>query len=229
MRKKGVLITFEGVEGSGKSTQLPLLSDHLKKLGLEVVVTREPGGTALGKEVRSLLVEKKDWSMEPIAELFLYLSDRAQHIAEILQPALQSGKIILCDRFSDATLAYQGYGRGLPIQEIIKANALVTKGIRPSLTFLLDCPIAMGLWRANQRVLKVLGASPLGVEDRFEKEPTDFHQRVRQGYLELAKGEPQRFCVIDASKSEEEIREEILQEVMRFFGLEDRRWRLLIL
>ncbi len=213
MRKKGVFITLEGVEGAGKSTQLLLLSNSLKKLGLEIVVTREPGGTALGKKIRALLLSVTHDTVSPMTELLLYLSDRVQHVSNVILPALEKGKIVLCDRFSDATVAYQGYGRGLSLGWIQKGNAWVLQGAKPSLTFLFDLSVELGLKRVAKRSLK---------EDRLEAESIRFHKRVRHGYLTLARRESKRFYIVDASKSVETVQREVFNKMKKF--LRERKW-----
>jgi dTMP kinase len=195
-------ITFEGGDGSGKSTQLKLLEGYLRRLGKACVVTREPGGTPLGKVIRQVLLEVGKRPIASPTELFLYLSDRAQHIQEVIAPALEQGNIVLCDRHTDSTLAYQGYGRGIDLDLLRRLNELASRGIKPDLTFLLDCPVEVGLSRTAQRQSQ--GARG-GREDRFEREKVEFHERVRQGFLEMARFEPERFCVVAASGSVEEV------------------------
>lgn len=193
-------ITFEGIEGCGKTTQLRLLSRTLMLRGHEVLVTREPGGCPIADQVRSILLDAGNGAMDPMAELFLYAAARAQHMAEVVIPALDSGHIVLCDRFTDATIAYQGFGRGLDRMIIAELNRLATGSIRPDMTILMDCPVEIGLGRAMERIGKAEGAR----EERFELESLQFHRRVREGYLQLAELEPERFIVIDGSGSIEE-------------------------
>ena len=193
---KGTFITFEGIEGSGKSTQVELLCRELARRGREVVCTREPGGTALGRSVRSLLLDPSNRGLAAGAELFLYLADRCQHTAERVGPALERGMVVVCDRWADASVAYQGYGRGVEIERIREWNRFATRGIRPQVTILLDLPAETGLARARARN-RALGTA--GREDRFEEEELAFHERVRRGYLELARREPGRFQVVDAA------------------------------
>ena len=202
---KGMFITFEGTEGTGKSTQIVQLANHLTAHGRDVTLTREPGGTPIGDQVRRVLLDPANAALDPKAELLLYAAARAQHLAELINPALAAGRIVLCDRFSDATLAYQGYGRGLDPDLINALDRIVTSGMRPDLTILLDIETARGLERARGRNRR----SGLETEARFENEQLPFHQRVRQGYLELAKREPGRFRIVDASPSPEEIRDRI--------------------
>jgi len=202
---KGRFITFEGMEGSGKSTQITLLADYLRGAGKLVTFTREPGGTPIGDQVRSILLDPENKGLDPTAELLLYAASRAQHLREVILPALESGGIVLCDRFSDATLAYQGFGRGLDQETIHLLDRIVTSGMRPHLTILLDISPAVGLARARGRNT----ACGLEAEARFENEALAFHDRVRRGYLALAEQERDRVRVVDGSGSVEDIRMEI--------------------
>lgn len=190
----GFFITFEGIEGCGKTTQLQRLAAKLQADGHSVLITREPGGCAIADALRALLLDSANSAMAPSTELLLYAAARAQHVAEVIRPALDSGRIVLCDRFSDATLAYQGYGRGLDRQLIGELNRAATGGLSPDVTLLLDFPAAEGLARARRRNAGSDGPD----EGRFEAESLAFHRRVRDGYLELAAAEP-RFRVIDAN------------------------------
>ena len=192
----GILVTFEGIEGSGKSTQIALTRKYLEGEGYPCLVTKEPGGTPLGKEIRSFLLDKADLSIDPLAELLLIEADRAQHVAEVIRPALEEGRMILCDRFTDATVAYQGYGRGVDMVFIEEMNRRATGGLIPQCTILLDCSVDVGMARA------------VG-EDRFEREDHLFHQRVREGYLRIAQQEPQRIKVVSGEGVQETIQEEI--------------------
>ncbi len=221
---RGLLIVFEGVEGSGKTTQLQRCSGWLQGSGSQsglgilgderpVVVTREPGGTSLGLGLRKLLLEEEGRqgstmaTPSPIqdrAELLLYAADRAQHVEEILKPQLALGAIILCDRYTDSTVAYQGYGRGLDLALIQRLNQIATGGLESDLALWLDVDAELGLKRARQR----------GTADRIEQADLGFHQRVQQGFTELAASNPQRIVRIDASKSEEEVHFAI-QEILR--------------
>jgi dTMP kinase len=198
---KGVFVTFEGIEGSGKSTQIGLLADHLAASGRPVTLTREPGGTPIGDQVRKILLDPASKGLDPVAELLLYAASRAQHLREVILPALEEGRVVLCDRFSDATLAYQGHGRGLDLDMIRALDRIVTGGRRPDLTILLDIGAAAGLARARGRN----SSRQLEHEGRFENEETAFHRRVRDGYLALAKEQPERFRVVDASRSPDEV------------------------
>jgi len=185
-----LFITFEGGEGSGKSTQARVLYRRLLKMGILALLTHEPGGTPLGKQLRRWLKEERE--IDPQTELLLFNASRAQLVSQVIRPALQSGTIVICDRFADSTTVYQGYGRGLDFALVEAVNNIATKGLRPDLTILLDVTVEEGLDRKSLR-------------DRFEREETAFHQRVRQGYLEMAKREPGRWLVIDASLPRKEI------------------------
>jgi dTMP kinase len=196
---KGIFITFEGTEGSGKSTQIVLLANFLKSRGLRVVLTREPGGTVIGDQVRKILLDPTHTALDPKAELLLYAASRAQHLYEIILPALASGMIVLCDRFSDATLAYQGYGRGLDTGMIRELDRMVCVETRPDLTLLFDLDAALGIARAQGRN----ASRGLETEARFENEELAFHERVRQGYRTLAAREPDRIRIVDASPAQE--------------------------
>jgi dTMP kinase len=200
-------VTFEGGDGSGKSTQIKMLERHLGARGQAFVSTREPGGTALGRLIRQALLEVGDQALAVPTELFLYLADRAQHVKDVIVPALDRGHIVLCDRYTDSTLAYQGYGRGIDLGLLRQLNQIADCGVRPDLTLLLDCPAQVGLRRTAKRIAAV-DRGP-GREDRFEGEKAEFHDRVRSGYLELARAEPERFRVIDAARSVAEVAKEI--------------------
>jgi dTMP kinase len=198
----GTFITFEGIEGSGKSTQIVLLANHLKTTGMQVVLTREPGGTPIGDQVRKILLNPEHTALDPKAELLLYAAGRAQHLHEVILPALGRGAVVLCDRFSDATLAYQGYGRGLDTEMIRALDRIVTTPeARPSLTILFDIEAAAGITRAHRRNTH----QGLQAEARFENEELAFHERVRQGYLALSRQEPDRIRIVDASPLPEEV------------------------
>ena len=200
-------ITFEGGDGTGKTTQLKVLESYLIARGKSCISTREPGGTTLGKLIRRVLLEVGEQTIASPTELFLYLADRAQHIREVVRPAIEQGKIVLCDRHTDSTLAYQGYGRGFDLGLLQELNKLASEGVKPDLTFLLDCPVELGLARTAQRRFQT--TADASWEDRFERERIEFHHRVRAGFLELARTEPDRLRVIDASRSVTEVSEEI--------------------
>lgn len=210
----GQFITFEGVEGCGKTTQIRLLADALESSGKSITLTREPGGCPISDKIRAILLDASNSEMTPSAELLLYAAARAQHINEVISPALKRGRIVLCDRFTDATLAYQGFGRGLDLDLITNLNETATGGCRPDLTILMDCPVEIGLERAVARIEAGSAADRNHLrEERFERESLDFHQRVRNGYLKLAADAPERFIVIDGSGTVAEISNRILQAV----------------
>lgn len=202
---RGTFITFEGIEGSGKSTQIVLLANHLKSLGTRFVHTREPGGTSIGDQVRKILLDPANAALDPTAELLLYAASRAQHLKEVIRPNLESGAAVLCDRFADATIAYQGYGRKLDIDVIRLLDRTVCAGLRPDLTILLDIEAAGGVARARGRN----NSRGLEAEARFENEELAFHERVRKGYLILAGQEPGRIRIVNAARSADEIQAEI--------------------
>ncbi len=190
MASKGLFITVEGGEGAGKSTNMAYLQSRLSTLGVDVLVTREPGGTPLGEEIRQLLLQPREDAMTPAAELLLIFAARAQHLAQVIEPALAAGRWVLCDRFTDATYAYQGGGRQLPLQMIETLEQLVQQERRPDYTILLDTPVEVGMARAENR----------GARDRIEQEQLDFFQRVRATYLGLAEDNPRRYRRVDATQ-----------------------------
>jgi len=198
-------VSFEGGDGTGKSTQIRALENYLIRRGRSCVVTCEPGGTSLGKLIRQVLLEVGDHEIAPSTELFLYLADRAQHVREVIKPAVDAGKIVLCDRFTDSTVAYQGYGRGFDIKILRQFNEIADDGVRPDLTFLLDCPVALGLARTNQR--GSVAGQPR--QDRFEREKIEFHEKIRAGFLTMARAEPARFRVIDGAQAVEPVTRDI--------------------
>ena len=202
-------ITFEGIDGSGKSTQLRMLASHLRLQGHEVVATREPGGTPLGLRVRAVVLDA-DEQVDPLAELLLYAADRAQHVRALVRPALDSGHVVLSDRYADATAAYQGAGRGFPEYLISQLIALATGGLRPDLTLVFDVSVEESLRRATRRTHD--GPAP----DRLDVEDAAFYARVRDAYLRLAAAEPDRVRVIDAAGSVEETHAAVLRLVMPF-------------
>jgi dTMP kinase len=195
--RRGKLITFEGIDGCGKSTQMRLLGQYLTERGVGVVSTREPGGTELGRKVRSALLDGGAGSVEPLAELLLYAADRAQHVRRVILPALSLGKVVLSDRFYDATTVYQGYARGFDLELVNQLNELATGGLKPDLTLLFDLDVETGLKRTMRRGdgTGVTAARP----DRLDQEPVEFHERVRQAYLDIAAREPERFRVIPSA------------------------------
>jgi len=202
---KGILITFEGPEGGGKSLQIQKLGEYLKNKGFKVLTLREPGQTKIGEQIREILLNPKNKKMTPRAETLLFEASRAQLVEEIIKPALAQGVIVLIDRFFDSTTAYQGYGRGLPLKEIQRLNVFATGGLRPDLTILLDVEIEEGLKRREKS----------GKKDRIDIESLKFHQKVREGYLEMARENPHRWRIVDASRSPEEVFEEIKKIVKR--------------
>ena len=202
----GLLITFEGGEGGGKSTQITALKARLEAMGKTVVQTREPGGTALGEYVRSLLqYDDAGQGMSPEAELLLFAASRAQHVRELVAPAIAEGQIVLCDRFLDSTTVYQGVARAIDSKKVDTINQFAIGDTMPDLTILIDLPPEIGLARVHARTN--------GKLDRMEKEAIEFFQDVRQGYLDLAKSEPKRFLVLDGSQSVEELETQIWQKV----------------
>ncbi|MCG3116045.1 MAG: dTMP kinase [Candidatus Manganitrophus sp. SA1] len=204
---KGHFITFEGVEGSGKTTQMAILGHALETRGYPVVRTREPGGTKIGDAIRALILDSKNQMMDAKTEFLLYLASRAQHLKEVILPALSEGKIILCDRFADATYAYQGYGRGLSKREIELIGRFVTGGLSPDLTLLLDIDVKKGLARLKGRE----------EINRLDQEALQFHEAVRKGYLNLAKRNPRRIRVIRTDAGVEEIAKKIKEAVDDYF------------
>jgi dTMP kinase len=210
-----MFITLEGGEGAGKTTQIIHLAGILSEYGVQCILTREPGGTDLGKKIRALLLHPENTGMAPETELLLYMADRAEHINTVIQPALAAGKAVLCDRFFDATLVYQGAARGLDLEWASRLHALVFSGLTPDLTLLLDLPPEVGLSRARRQLEK---GGRSAQESRFENEDIDFHQRVREGYLDLAHREPKRFRLIDAAQDEAQVRKNIQRAVELFLS-----------
>lgn len=201
LRAKG-FISFEGIEGSGKSTQIKLLAEYLRAKGHKVVETAEPGATKIGSKIRALLLDP-DNHMDPMAELLLYYADRAQHVREVIYPSLLQNTIVLTDRYTDSTAAYQGHARGIDLSIIETLNEIVVPDMKPYLTLMLDMDVEEGL-RRNRDAQKT---------DRFEQETIDFHDRVRQGFHQIAKEEPERVKVIDATQSREEISRKVIEIV----------------
>jgi dTMP kinase len=206
----GYFITFEGVEGCGKTTQIRLLAEQLTALNFKTTLTREPGGCPIADKIRTILLDAENRAMSPMAELMLYSAARAQHVSDIIVPALSKDNIVLCDRFCDATIAYQSFGRGIDRKVIDTLNAHACQGVAPDLTVLIDCDPGVGLERARQRIEMTSGPR----EERFELEALAFHQRVRSGYCSLADSEPERFVVVDGSGTVEEIASKISAQVM---------------
>ena len=214
---KGTFITFEGGEGSGKSTQARLLSGYLKQEGFEVVTTREPGGTGIGDAIRAILLNPELSEMGNITELLLLAASRAQNVCERIEPALERGAIVICDRFIDSTLAYQGYGRNFDLKLLQSLNRLATGGVKPDLTILLDLPPEIGLERS--KALDKVEAKQ-GEGDRFEQEDIEFHRRLRKGFLEMAAREPERFRKIEVQEDVEATQRLVIKIVEEF--LKDR-------
>jgi len=197
-----VLITFEGIEGCGKTTQIELLYSHLEKKGYRVIKTREPGGTPFGESLRDVFLHAST-KVDPLAELLVFMAMRAQHVEELILPALKEGSVVLCDRFTDASYAYQGHGRGIDLNTIETLNKLVVKGVKPDLTVFLDCPVEKGLTRKAQ-------SAPM---DRFEKEKLSFHRRIKKAYEKLVKEDPKRFFVVDGTLDINTIQKTIRKKV----------------
>lgn len=207
MGEAGCLIAFEGVEGAGKSTQIHVTAAALRQRGIAVVETREPGGTALGVELRRLLMHRPGNPPAPMTELLLYLADRAQHLDEVIRPALTRGDVVLTDRFSASTIAYQGFARQLDVETVVRLDAAVRQEIAPALTVLLDCPVTIGLQRARG-------------DDRFHREDEGFHARVRAAFLRFAHDAPDRYRVIDATRHRDEVQAQVLAAVSECLELQ---------
>lgn len=207
MKERGVLVTFEGGEGSGKSTQIRLLAARLTAAGFSVRALREPGGTSVGEAVRAVLLDPEHDGIDPRAELLLYEAARAQLVAEVIEPALDAGEVVICDRFFDSTTAYQGYGRGLPLDEVRALNMSATGGLVPDRTLVLDVDPAVGLIRAT-----------VGGADRLEREDGAFHERVRAGFLAIASDEPERVRVINGDGDVDVVSARIDEALAGLFG-----------
>lgn len=199
-RKKGIFITFEGGEGGGKSTQIQRLADAFRARGREVIVTREPGGTPVAHRIREVILSHELKGIVPLAELLLYEASRAQHVNELILPALKRGAVVVSDRFADSSLVYQGVGRKLPTALVRKLNEIATGGLKPQITFILDLDPRVGFSRIGARAAL----------DRLESETLEFHEAVRKGYLKLAKAEPRRCIRVDAARSPGEVEAAIL-------------------
>ncbi len=211
---RGIFITFEGVEGSGKSTQAELLSEYLREKGFEVILSREPGGTEIGEKIREILLNPCYQQMDAGTELFLYLASRNQHVREKVLPALRMGKVVILDRFADSSVAYQGYGRGLGEKFVSRLNKLATAGLRPHLTILVDVPIEVGYKRKETVLL-----------DRMEQEEVKFHERVRNGYLRMARRAAGRIKVVAGNRPPEEVQRDIRLLVDKFLERKGRQKR----
>ena len=205
----GTFITFEGIDGSGKSTQLRMLANFLKQKGCEVLLTREPGGTPVGNRLRAALLDAQE-EVDPLAELLVFAADRAQHVRRVLRPALESGQVVFSDRYADATAAYQGAGRGFSAELIAEIIGLATEGLKPDLTLLFDLSVADSATRTRRRAN---GNQP---GDRLDAETVEFHTRVREAYLRLARDEPQRIKIIETNQPLELTHERVKEIVMPF-------------
>jgi dTMP kinase len=201
-----MFITLEGIEGSGKTTQMQQLSTLFENRGNSCVLTREPGGTTLGEKIRAILLDPASAELVPTAELLLYMADRAQHINSLIKPSLAEGKVVLCDRYFDATVVYQGFARGLDTGVICDLHRLIFNDLKPDITFLLDLAPQVGLARAWRQLDN---GTRSGTESRFEEETLSFHEKVRAGYLELARRQPERIKVVDASHDEKQVQADI--------------------
>ncbi|MBA2606237.1 MAG: dTMP kinase [Acidobacteria bacterium] len=208
---RGKFITFEGIDGSGKSTQLRMLASELLFRGFDVLTTCEPGGTPLGRRLREAFLETEE-TVAPLAELLLFAADRAQHINFLVKPALEKGKTVISDRYSDATFAYQGAGRGFSEKTVDQIIELATDGLKPDLTLFFDLPVHKALLRTDSRTTK--GEK----KNRMDKEKAEFYERVRAAYLKIGKAEPERFRIIDAEGSTDEVKTRVLKIVTEFLG-----------
>lgn len=208
-----MFITFEGIEGAGKSTMMAKVADYMHDLGDTPVVTREPGGSRLGKRLRSFLLDSRQDQLEPHAELCLFLADRAQHISEVILPAIEAGQSVLCDRYIDSTIAYQGFGRGMDVDDLKQINKIAAGRLMPELTLLLDLPVAIGIARAGERNRQ---AGTVVSEGRFDSESLDFHERVRRGYLQLASESPERIVVIDAYRDQNQVYQDCVETLQKY-------------
>ncbi|HTA75766.1 MAG TPA: dTMP kinase [bacterium] len=205
MQNKGLFITFEGPEGAGKTTQIKRLAALLEKYGISFIITREPGGSRLSTHLRRWILNKLEYKLTNETELFLFLADRSQHVKEVIKPALEKGKVVLCDRYTDSTLAYQGGGRGFDMGMLDNMNRLAADNLKPDITLLFDLPVEAGLKR-------VLGRGK--GKDRMEREKLDFHRRVREAFLLIAKKDRKRILVLDASQSAELVYQQMLEKLI---------------
>jgi dTMP kinase len=208
-------IAFEGIEGCGKTTQLRMAGEYLTAQGFSCLTTDEPGGTPLGKRIREMLLNIGPYAISPRTELLLFVAARVQHVQEVILPALEQGKWVLCDRFIDATLAYQGFGRGLDRTVIEDLHDFSSASLTPALTILLDMPMEEGLGRALARIARLQGVNR---EDRFEREDMAFHQRVREGYLALAAEHPERYRIIDGAREIALVHKDVCRELLAFIN-----------
>ncbi len=208
--KRGLFITFEGPEGSGKSTQLRLLAAQLRGEGKTVLETAEPGGTAIGMQIRRVLLDSKNHELRPTTELLLMFAARAQNVDELILPALSRGEIVLCDRFTDSSLVYQGAARGLGADVVYEVDRIACRGLVPDITIVIDIEIELGLERAHGRNRKAQD-----VETRLDEQAIGFHRKVREAYLQLAADEPNRVKLIDGSRSEKEVEDDVWNAIRR--------------
>lgn len=205
-----LFITLEGPEGSGKTSAIKIVKNRLESLGYQIEMTREPGGTLISEQIREVILDKKNTMMDPRTEALLYAASRRQHLVEKIWPSLKQGKIVFCDRYLDSSLAYQGYARGLGIQEILNVNNYATEGTFPDITFLFDIDPKIGLERINKNKDREV--------NRLDEEKLSFHQKVREGYLLLSKKFPDRYIVLDASKPLEEVSSKVFEEIIKKLG-----------
>ena len=217
MSRRGKFITFEGLDGTGKSTQMRKLATALRAAGFKVIETREPGGTSTGEKIRRVLLDSSTNGLSPLAEMALMFASRAQHIAEVIQPALEQGSVVLCDRFTDSTEAYQGSGRKLGSESVLELHRVLCGDLQPDLTILLDSDAASSLGRARRRNQRASRnrSSNHGDENRFEQETRAFFARVREGYLAIAAREPQRVVAVDASGTPAQTHRRIMEVIAR--------------
>lgn len=208
-----MFITLEGIEGSGKTTQMETIIAFIQARGRDCVTTREPGGSPIGEQIRRILLDPANGALDPGAELMLYVADRIQHLRQVIHPQLAAGKVVLCDRFFDATLVYQGYARGYDLQTIRTLHGLLCEDIQPDLTLLFDLSPEQGLDRAWNRIRDTIDR-----DTRFEQEKLAFHQKVREGYLDLARQTPGRFRVIDAGQSRDQVARDIESVLEKWFS-----------
>jgi len=206
---KRLFITFEGVEGSGKSTQLNMLHAHLLRMNMDVVSTHEPGGTRIGEDIRRILLDPANKEMHAMTETILYAADRVQHVYEVIRPAINQGRIVICDRYVDSSLAYQGVARRMGMEGVQNLNEWITEDLYPDLTFLLEIPYRVGLKRMQKRSRSA---------DRMENQPDSFHEQVQEAYKTLAKIFSSRFVILNGADKPENIHHKVMQEVTEFLG-----------
>ena len=204
-RARGRFITFEGVEGSGKTSQISRSAERLRRLGWAVIETREPGGTSVAEQIRDVMLNRGNEQLTPLTEAFLIMAARSQHVEEVIRPALAGGAVVLCDRFSDSTMAYQGYGRGLDLPSLRRLNRLAAAGLKPDMTIVFDVPVTVGLQRRRAH----------RDTNRLDMESVAFHERVRKGFLQLARREPRRMKIVDSGVSQAEVSTIVLELIER--------------